>query len=78
MYNIDVKFLSTPDKNMDINILNKRIEKEKKSTENVIKLSKEIKTITNLHEWLFTDHDCYSCKFNSRKKIDKKLLDSYQ
>lgn len=78
MYNLKMTFLSAPDKGIDKELLKVRIKKEEKSTNNVKKLSNKIKTLSDFHQWLFTSHDCYSCQFKEIKKIDKKLLETYQ
>ena len=77
-YDLKIKFLSCSDKGIDKESLKLRIIKEQKSIENIKRLSSKIKTFEELHKWLFTSHDCYSCEFKNNKKIDKKLLDTYQ
>lgn len=77
-YDLKVDFLSCSDKGVNKESLKARIKKELKSTENIKKLSSKIRTFEDFHKWLFNCHDCYSCEFKNNKKIDKKLLDTYQ
>ena len=48
------------DKGIDESIINDRKAREKQSLQNVIKLSTEITTINQLHQWLFTKHNAYN------------------
>jgi hypothetical protein len=53
-------FEEVPDRGMDEELLQLRIQKEKKDLENVSRLKEKIRTFEDFHQWLFTEHGAYS------------------
>ena len=64
-----LEYYSCPYITNNIN-LEKRIEKEKKSLDNFKNLIKTFKNPKDIHEWIYTKHDCY---ISNPKKKDIKL-----
>ncbi len=56
----DLNFEEVPDEGIAEDILSARIEREKTSLQNVLRLQKEIRTFQDFHKWLFTEHGAYS------------------
>ena len=53
-------YYKVSDKGIDTDIIDSRKQREEKSLQNVIKLSKRVKSIEGLHKWLFTEHNAYN------------------
>lgn len=74
IFNLDTNkyyliYVSIEYKDIDINIKNNRIQKEKKSLENFIKNVNNISSLEKFHQWLYTNHDCYKSNFQRTKFI---------
>jgi len=74
-YQLD--FLKVSDKGIDQEIIKARIKEEKKKLVKVKKLIKKIKSLKQLHRWLFKNHQIYAVGLEIKRKIDKNLLKSY-
>jgi len=62
-------FLKTDDKdNVPEDILPLRIQREKKSVENLKNIMSSIHTIKQLNEWLYIEHKAYSCLYLKHKE----------
>lgn len=72
----DLDFEEVSDAGMDETALQARIEREKASLQNVMRLKKEIQSFEEFHRWLFSEHDAYSLsKAPQRAKGD--ILHTY-
>jgi len=69
-------FEEVPDRGMDEELLQLRIQKEKKGLENILRLKKEILTFEDFHQWLFTEHGAYSVSVPP-KRAKGKILNAY-
>jgi hypothetical protein len=69
-------FEAVPDRGMDEELLKLRIQKEKKSLENVIALTKKLRTFKDFHKWLFTEHGAYSASVPP-ERMKGKILHAY-
>ncbi len=58
-------------------IMRARIKKEARSIKRLKLTIKNIKTIKQFHEWLFTQHDAYIASERNQKNIGSDLLKSY-
>ena len=72
----DLSFEAVSDCGVDEDNLEARRAREKKSLENFLKLSKEIGSMSQLHNWLFNDHKAYS-PAEDRQPIENKALGTY-
>ena len=57
---VELDFEEVPDEGIDEDILRARVEREKTSLQNVLRLKKELRTLLDFHRWLFTEHGAYS------------------
>lgn len=57
-YSID--YFEVSDNGIDPKIIEPRIKKEQKRTERMVELSQKIKTVEQLHHWLYTEHSGYT------------------
>jgi uncharacterized SAM-binding protein YcdF (DUF218 family) len=69
-------FEEVPDLGMDEELLQLRIQKEKKGLENVLRLKKRICTLEDFHHWLFTEHGAYSASVPP-ERAKGKILQAY-
>lgn len=68
-------FESVSDAGLDDDLIENRVKREKKSLQNIIKLSNEIKTMEDFHKWLYTKHNAYNNSKRTSSNI--KCLKSY-
>ena len=66
-------FEEVPDRGMDEELLQLRIQKEKNGLENVGRLKEKIRTWEDFHQWLFTEHGAYSASVPPVKATGKIL-----
>lgn len=69
-----LNFITVSDKGIDRVVLEERREKEKNSLENLAILS--IRTLQEMHHWLYTRHEIYSIGVNPHK-VSGNILESY-
>lgn len=69
-------FEEVPDLGMDEELLQLRIQKEKKGLENVLRLKEKIRTFEDFHQWLFTEHGAYSVSVPP-ERAKGKILNAY-
>jgi hypothetical protein len=69
-------FEEVPDRDMDEEVLQLRIQKEKKGLENVRRLKERIQTWKDFHQWLFTEHGAYSASVPP-VRAKGKILNAY-
>lgn len=78
---IKIIFLSVDSKDLDKNIINGRIDREKQSIHYLNPKIKEIDTLEKFHTWFFTEHKSYNCDFGylqeSKKDLDDTTKNSY-
>ncbi|MFH1978484.1 MAG: YdcF family protein [Candidatus Aenigmatarchaeota archaeon] len=72
-YKID--FLESDD-GMRANLTKLKHERERSRLNQIKERQKRIKTLLQLHEWLFTEHDAYSCGLKSTS-LKGRILDTY-
>ncbi len=56
----DLDFHSVPDVGMEEHVLRARLEKERQGLESLAPIRARVKTLADLHTWLFTEHAAYS------------------
>lgn len=71
-----LNFISASDCGLNLDVINSRIEKEKKSLDNLTETKNKILNLKQLHNWLFQKHGAYALKFN-RHKNSSQVLKSY-
>lgn len=69
-------FEEVPDLGMDKEVLQLRIQKEKKGMENVRRLKERLRTLEAFHQWLFTEHGAYSASVLP-ERVKGKILNAY-
>ena len=69
-------FEEVPDRDMDEELLQLRIQKEKKGLENILRLKEKIHTWEDFHQWLFTEHGAYSASVPPQR-AKGKILNAY-
>lgn len=72
-----IKYLSAPNTGMTKKILGKRLEKEKDGLENIVNLSKRIKTFEQLHDWMYAEHKAYAAGQKEGAILKGAIIDSY-
>ena len=75
-FKYELDFIKVSDKGIDFDLLKVRCEKEKKALERLIKTKKEIKTIKQFHQWMFSKHSAYAVGLKP-KIVKGKTLRSY-
>ncbi len=83
VYSLDVPdgwfimdFKTVPDTDMPEEVSRERAAREAVSLGKVMKLQRKILTLTQLHEWIFTEHDAYRAGGNP-ESVKGSVLDSY-
>jgi hypothetical protein len=72
----DLSFEEVSDEGIPRNILRPRLNKELKSLDKLKITKKNIKSLTQFHEWMFTQHNAYSVS-GKRESIGDDILKSY-
>jgi len=69
--NINIKYMSVTDKDLNEDVITSRITRETKSKENLIKyVIAKITNIKSFHKWFFTEHGAYK----SNSELDRKII----
>lgn len=74
--NYTLDFEEVPDRGMEEDLLQMRIQKEKQGLENVLHLKEKIHTFEDFLRWLFTEHGAYSVLVPSIR-LKGKILAAY-
>jgi len=74
-YKLD--FIEVSDKGIDKELINIRIEKEIKSFKQLYKTKRGIRTLSQFHSWLYTQHSAYTTDLKTDNKLSGKVLDTY-
>lgn len=69
----NIKYIETKT-DVDIEILNKRLERENNSLNKFIENMIEVKTWSEFSIWLFTEHICYKPTLNKKEDFKPQLL----
>jgi uncharacterized SAM-binding protein YcdF (DUF218 family) len=69
-------FEAVPDRGMADELLRVRLAKEKSGLANVLRLKERIRTWTDLHRWLFSEHGAYAVAVPPQR-LTGKILDAY-
>ena len=72
-----LSFDAVPDAGIAPEDLAERTSKENRGLSSVKKLSKELRDLKGVHEWLFTAHDAYSMKKRAAVKLTEGVLRTY-
>jgi len=75
LYNL--YYYSVTDEGLDEDMIKKRTERENNSRKNIIKLRNKIKTMSEFHNWLYTEHNAYNNKPMIKTDIPKDCQKSY-
>jgi len=59
-HDYNIEYITVSDEGLDENLIKSRTEKEKKSIQRLLNVEKNIKTMEQLHQWLYTVHDAYA------------------
>lgn len=73
-YRLD--FMASPDAGLDAKTLAARLRKERASLGHVRRLRRNIRTMEQLHRWLFTEHRAYAVGLKPRPAVGR-VRDSY-
>tara|TARA_R100001163_G_scaffold65473_2_gene62757 strand:- start:5148 stop:5933 length:786 start_codon:yes stop_codon:yes gene_type:complete len=74
----NIKFLEVSSKYLDDDIIEARSKREARSLDRLKTTIKEINTWYKFHDWFYSDHQAYNCRFNSpREQIDSHTSASY-
>ncbi len=68
--NFDIIYYSVSDIGLDKNMIKDRKDRESNSLNNIKLLSDRIKTVNELHKWLFTEHNAYNNRSSIHEEID--------
>jgi len=68
---------AAPNTGLSAEALAARAEKERLALAGVEHLSRKIRTLEQLHEWLFTEHAAYATGLQPAAVTDERLLESY-
>lgn len=71
-----VDFILVSNKGIDLKTLEQRKERDEKSVKRFLNQTKNIKTISEFHNWIFTKHDIYRASFK-RQNLKGEALKSY-
>lgn len=74
---VNLDFVAVSDEGLDAGMLAARREKEAAGLENVKKLGRSIRSLGELHQWLFTQHDAYRAGYRNTSNISDFAIDSY-
>jgi hypothetical protein len=74
-----LRFEGIADPDMDADVLDARVERERKRVSALADLTQRIKTMADFHRWLFTHHDAYNATRRGfgADEVRGPALDSY-
>lgn len=75
---IELTFLDSDSSYLDNEIIDSRINREKRSLRNLRNTIARIDTWSKFHRWFYTEHQAYNCHFNSvQEVVDEKTKATY-
>lgn len=72
-----LEFIESADEGMRSDVLEVRRKKEAESLKKLFQTNKKIRTLSQFHAWIFTQHEAYSAGLKSTTKLDRKTLSTY-
>jgi len=77
---LTLNFIRASDSGLDKNIIEARCKREKKSLDNLKKVIEQVNTKEKLYEWIYQEHQAYSCRFDRgsiKSEVDNEVQKSY-